>query len=55
MALSESARTESVWVRTRVYEGSAARPLVAEMILNEAVMKASYPGYEREARALGLV
>jgi hypothetical protein len=55
VALSESARTESVWVKTRVYEASAARPLVAEMILNGAVMKASYPGYEREARELGLV
>ena len=54
VALSESARTESVWIRTRVHEASAARPLVAEMILNGAVMKASYPEYEREARALGL-
>ena len=51
IALSESARTESVWVRTRVYE-AASRALVAEMILNGAVMKASYPDYEREARAL---
>jgi len=54
VALSESARTESAWVRTRVYEASATRPLVAEMILNGAVMKASYPHYEAEARALGL-
>lgn len=54
IALSESARTESVWVLTRVYEDSAARPLVAEMILNGAVMKASYPKYEEDARALGL-
>ena len=56
VALSESARTESVWVRTRVYDAaSPARDLVAEMILNGAVMKASYPTYESEARALGLV
>ena len=54
VALSESARTESVWVRTQVFEASPARPLVAEMILNGAVMKASYPAYEEEARALGL-
>ncbi|MDM0015688.1 hypothetical protein QTH87_24835 [Variovorax sp. J22P168] len=54
IALSESARTESVWVRTRVYEASTARPLVAEMILNGAVMKASYAAYEAEARELGL-
>ncbi|MEJ8821370.1 hypothetical protein WKW80_04875 [Variovorax humicola] len=54
IALSESARTESVWVRTRVFD-AASRELVAEMILNGAVMKASYPAYEDEARALGLV
>jgi len=52
IALSESARTESVWVRTRVHD-AATRVLVAEMILNGAVMKASYPAYESEARALG--
>lgn len=53
IALSESARTESTWVRTRVYD-LPGRTLVAEMILNGAVMKASYPHYERDARALGL-
>lgn len=52
IALSESARTESVWVRTRVYDATTSRTLVAEMILNGAVMKASYPGYESEARKL---
>ncbi|CAN5914523.1 hypothetical protein BH11PSE13_BH11PSE13_43420 [soil metagenome] len=51
--LSESARTESVWIRTRVSDGTrASRPMVAEMILNEAVMMASYPAYELEAKAL---
>ncbi len=54
VALSESARTESVWIKTRVYEASSERPLVAEMILNSAVMKASYPHYDTEARSLGL-
>ncbi len=53
VALSESARTESVWIRTRVYE-AGSRKLVAEMILNGATMKASYPHYEAEAKALGL-
>ncbi|WP_213959124.1 hypothetical protein [Variovorax sp. dw_954] len=53
IALSESARTESVWIRTRVFE-AGSREAVAEMILNGAVMKASYPAYEEEARALGL-
>jgi hypothetical protein len=51
IALSESARTESIWVRTRVFD-AASRVLVAEMILNGAVMKASYPAYEAEAREL---
>lgn len=53
VALSESARTESVWVRTKVYE-AGSRKLVVEMILNGATMKASYPHYETEARELGL-
>ncbi len=52
VALSESARTESVWIRTRVFEAGTRRA-VAEMILNGAVMKASYAAYESEARALG--
>lgn len=53
VALSESARTESVWVRTRVFEAGTRRP-VAEMILNGATLKASYADYEKEASALGL-
>jgi len=52
IALSESARTESVWIRTRVFDGET-RVLVAEMILNHAVMKASYAAYDREAAELG--
>jgi hypothetical protein len=52
IALSESARTESVWVRTRIRDGQT-QALVAEMVLNSAVLKASYPRYEEEAKALG--
>jgi hypothetical protein len=52
IALSESARTESMWVRTRVFDADRRR-LVAEMILNSAVLKASYADYDREARELG--
>jgi hypothetical protein len=52
IALSESARTESVWVRTRVTDGLTQIP-VAEMILNSATLKASYAAYEMEAAALG--
>jgi hypothetical protein len=51
VALSESARTESVWVRTTVRDGQTGER-VAEMILNSATMKASYPGYEAEAASL---
>lgn len=53
VALSESARTESVWMRTQVFE-AGTRTLVVEMILNAATLKASYAPYETEARALGL-
>jgi hypothetical protein len=53
IALSDSARTESVWVRTRVLNAADRRP-VAEMVLNSATLKASYAAYEREARELGL-
>lgn len=52
IALSESARTESVWVRTRIFDG-LSRTLVGEMILNSATLKASYAAYDSEARALG--
>jgi hypothetical protein len=52
VALSESARTESVWVRTRIFDGET-RGLVGEMILNSATLKASYAAYDDEARALG--
>ena len=54
VALSESARTESVWIRTRVFDGNSPEP-VAEMILNSATLKASYANYEVEARELGLI
>ena len=52
IALSESARTESAWIRTRVFDAES-HGLVAEMILNHAVLKASYAAYDREAAELG--
>jgi hypothetical protein len=52
VALSESARTESVWVLTRIFDGES-RALVGEMVLNSATLKASYAHYDSEARALG--
>lgn len=52
VALSESKRTESYWVRTRIFGSSGARQ-VAEMLLNHAVLKHSYPDYEAERVATG--
>jgi hypothetical protein len=52
IALSESKRTESNWVLTKVYDG-VTRDLVAEMILNGATLKSSYEKYDEEAKALG--
>ncbi|MGO9601867.1 MAG: hypothetical protein ACLQAT_00420 [Candidatus Binataceae bacterium] len=52
IALSESRRTESNWVRTKVHDG-VTRELVAEMILNSATLKNSYAKYDEEAKAPG--
>ncbi len=54
IALSESRRTESNWIRTRVIDADD-RQLKAEVILNSATMKASYSNYEEDARKLGKV
>jgi len=43
-ALAESKRTESYWVRTRIFD-STGKIQVAEMLLNHATLKASYAGY----------
>lgn len=43
-ALAESKRTESYWVRTRVFDASGSQQ-VAEMLLNHATLKHSYAGY----------
>jgi hypothetical protein len=49
VALSESKRTESYWVRSRIYDASGTS-LKAEMLLNHASLKHSYAGYD-DARA----
>lgn len=49
-ALSESKRTESYWVRTRIYDAKG-ETLKAEMLLNHATLKHSYENYEAEASA----
>lgn len=51
VALSESKRTESYWVRSRIYDASGER-LKAEMLLNHATLKQSFAGYDA-ARAAG--
>ncbi len=51
-ALSESKRTESYWVRTRIFDRTGKRQL-AEMLLNHATMKQSYASYDAERAALG--
>lgn len=43
-ALAESKRTESYWVRTRIFDASGQKQ-VAEMLLNHATLKNSYAGY----------
>ena len=49
VALSESKRTESFWMKTRIYDKSGT-VLKAEVLLNHASVKDSYAGYA-EARA----
>ncbi len=44
-ALSESRRTESYWVRSRIYD-KTGETLKAEMLLNHATLKHSYAGYQ---------
>lgn len=47
IALSESRRTESFWVRSRIFERTGTQQL-AETLLNHAVLKHSYAPYETE-------
>jgi hypothetical protein len=48
VALSESRRTESYWVRSRIFDG-AGTSLKAVMLLNHATLKDSYAGYAAPA------
>jgi hypothetical protein len=49
VALSGSRRTESLWIRTRVFQPGGDEVL-ATMLLNAAYMKDSFPNYEAEAK-----
>lgn len=51
VGLSETPRTESVWIRTRICDGVTGRPK-ADMLLNQAFLKASSPLYADPATAL---
>lgn len=46
-AISESKRTESYWVCTRIFDSSGKRQF-AEVLLNRATLKESYAGYQNE-------
>ncbi len=46
VAISESRRTESYWVKSRVYDETGTTQK-AEMLLNHAVLKDSYKGYQQ--------
>jgi hypothetical protein len=48
VAISESRRTESYWVRSRIYDAAGAVQK-AEMLLNHATLKDSYAGYATSA------
>lgn len=49
VALSGSRRTESLWIRTRVFQPGGEQVL-ATMLLNAAYMKDSFPNYEEEQK-----
>jgi len=51
VALSESKRTESYWVKTRIYDATGEK-LKAEVLLNHASLKHSYEGYDAARAAL---
>lgn len=51
VALSGSRRTESLWVRTTLYEPGSQDPKAAQL-LNYATLKSSFAPYDAELRAL---
>ena len=52
VALSGSRRTESLWIRTRVF-APGADEILATMLLNAAYMKDSFPNYAEEQKKSG--
>ena len=51
VALSESKRTESYWVKSRIFDAQGEH-LKAEVLLNHASLKHSYEGYEAARAAI---
>jgi hypothetical protein len=51
VAISGSRRTESLWILTRIYR-PGSDGVIASMLLNSALLKDSYAGYEAEHRRL---
>lgn len=51
IALSGSRRTESMWIRTRVF-GQGSDEVLATMLLNSASLKDSYANYAKDLAAL---
>ncbi len=54
VAVGESRRVEFFWTLTKVFDEKNGE-LVAECLLNHAIVKASYERYEDEAKALGKI
>ena len=50
VAMSGSKRTESYWTRSQIFDKTGTTQ-IAETLLNHAVMKNSYPDYEKELAA----
>jgi hypothetical protein len=48
--MSGSKRTESYWTRSQIFDKTGTTQ-IAETLLNHAVMKNSYPDYEKELAA----
>lgn len=51
-AIAESKRTESYWVRTRIFDKAGKRQ-IAEVMLNHAVVKNSFEDYDKIRASLG--
>tara|TARA_B100000405_G_scaffold157754_1_gene110264 strand:- start:2623 stop:3561 length:939 start_codon:yes stop_codon:yes gene_type:complete len=54
VALSESRRTESNWIRSNIYDAENG-DLTCTMVLNSATLKDSYANYDQDAKALSKV